>query len=72
MRQLAAGANWSYPLPVARRLMNLEPPLMSTSALLLGRRGSGRQETGAIANLCSYWLLGIPTAYWLAFRWGFS
>lgn len=33
-------------------------------------RGSGRQGTGALANLCSYWVLGIPSAYFLAFRWG--
>lgn len=32
-------------------------------------RGSGRQETGAATNLCSYWLLGIPSAAFLAFRW---
>lgn len=31
-------------------------------------RGSGRQETGAVTNLCSYWLLGIPAAAYFAFR----
>ncbi|PRW56780.1 DETOXIFICATION 16-like [Chlorella sorokiniana] len=31
-------------------------------------RGSGRQGTGAVTNLCSYWILGIPAAYFLAFR----
>lgn len=30
-------------------------------------RGAGRQETGAITNLCSYWLLGVPMAAYLAF-----
>lgn len=33
-------------------------------------RGSGRQETGAVTNLCSYWLLGIPAAAYFAFRRG--
>lgn len=31
-------------------------------------RGSGRQETGAITNLMSYWILGIPLAAYLAFK----
>lgn len=38
------------------------------ASLLLDCRGSGRQGTGALANLCSYWILGIPSAYYLAFR----
>lgn len=30
-------------------------------------RGAGRQGVGAITNICSYWLLGIPSAAYLAF-----
>ena len=34
------------------------------------RRGSGRQETGALTNIFSYWAVGIPSAAYLAFRCG--
>lgn len=35
-------------------------------------RGAGRQSLGAVTNLCSYWLLGIPMAYYFAFYRGFG
>lgn len=31
-------------------------------------RGAGRQALGAVSNLLSYWLIGIPLAAYLAFR----
>lgn len=35
-------------------------------------RGAGRQELGALLNLCSYWGLGLPSAYLLAFNAGWG
>ncbi|KAL4443788.1 hypothetical protein ABPG75_011525 [Micractinium tetrahymenae] len=47
----------------------LSLPGDGANAILQGLlRGSGRQETGAVTNLCSYWLLGIPAAAYFAFR----
>lgn len=31
-------------------------------------RGAGKQETGAVTNLLSYWCCGIPLAAYLAFK----
>jgi MATE family multidrug resistance protein len=40
-----------------------------TNAVLQGLlRGAGKQETGAITNLLSYWCCGIPLAAYLAFK----
>eukprot|EP00890_Picochlorum_soloecismus_P004894 jgi/Picsp_1/5405/NSC_02765-R1_mate efflux family protein len=30
-------------------------------------RGTGKLSYGAIVNMCSYWLIGIPSAYYFAF-----
>lgn len=39
------------------------------SAVLSGvLRGSGRQGIGAATSWCSYWLVGLPLAYVLAFK----
>lgn len=35
-------------------------------------RGAGRQELGAIFNLIAYWAIGLPLAYMLAFKLGWS
>lgn len=35
-------------------------------------RGAGRQELGAIFNLIAYWAIGLPLAYMLAFKFGWS
>jgi hypothetical protein len=32
------------------------------------RTGTGKQEVGALTNLISFWIIGIPLAYALAFR----
>ena len=31
-------------------------------------RGAGRQGTGAVANITSYWGIGIPLSAFLAFK----
>ena len=42
-----------------------------TNAVLQGLlRGAGRQETGALTNLLTYWCCGIPLAAFLAFKRG--
>jgi MATE family multidrug resistance protein len=33
-------------------------------------RGAGKQAAGAVTNVISYWLFGLPAAYYLAFRRG--
>jgi len=35
-------------------------------------RGTGKLSHGAIVNMCSYWLIGIPSAYWFAFWLGYG
>ena len=35
-------------------------------------RGTGKLSHGAIVNLCSYWLIGVPSAYYFAFWLGYG
>jgi MATE family multidrug resistance protein len=35
-------------------------------------KGSGRQVLGFIVNLCTYWLVGLPTVVLVALHWGYG
>ena len=51
----------------------LSLPGDGANAVLQGLlRGAGRQSTGALTNLCSFWLVGIPISYYLGFTCGYG
>lgn len=71
--------HWAFLFTDAQPVIDLTASLLPVFALSLPGdganivlqgllRGSGRQETGAITNLMSYWILGIPLAAYLAFK----
>jgi MATE family multidrug resistance protein len=54
-------------LPVAAAFQMLDGTQVVASGIL---RGLGRTKPAAVFNLCGYYLLGLPVAYWLGLRRG--
>ena len=56
-------------LPVAAAFQMLDGTQVVASGIL---RGLGRTKPAAVFNLCGYYLLGLPVAYWLGLRHGWG
>jgi multidrug resistance protein, MATE family len=54
-------------LPIAAAFQMLDGTQVVASGIL---RGLGRTKPAAVFNLCGYYLLGLPIAYWLGLRSG--